>query len=252
MGNNYSVEGITSRDLERWERDGRPVMVDRQRRRRSPGGQSHTRRSVRIVRDDGYGGSGGGFQRDHSYPRRPRGESWSGWRRDAFPPSLSTRSAAGRHQADTVFVPASGARPGGGMYRHDTFRGTDTVFHGPRVFDCGSRFARGPGPVMVQQDWVDPPPRRPRPRHHSTPPPSYRGPRDDFRGHNPHFSDGHRMPHTPPFDGGHRGPYMSGGLGRGGPVGGGARGAPPPPERGPERRRIGFRDELLLEDGRAE
>ncbi|OAL37041.1 hypothetical protein AYO20_03810 [Fonsecaea nubica] len=253
MGNSYSTPAdITSRDMQRWRRDGRPVLVDQQRRRQSPGGRYHDERNLRIVRDN----SRNRFESDDT---RWWGGS-SGWHhgRDGASPPLRTggRRSTRRH-TDAGSAPAFRARPDW-RSADDMFGGAETIYHGwqggSRFFERGGRAERRRGPVVVEEeDWFGSAPQRFTTSsrgsggHRSMPQSSFRGPW--WHDAHPHdYRGGQGMPRRR-SNTHHGGAYMSGGLGRGDPMGGAWGGQ----ERAPERVRIGFRpDWPLLEDGRAD
>ncbi|KIW85710.1 hypothetical protein Z517_01102 [Fonsecaea pedrosoi CBS 271.37] len=252
MGNSYSTPAdITSRDMQRWRRDGRPVLVDQQRRRQSPGGRYRDERNLRIVRDN----SRNRFESDDT---RWWGGS-SGWhhRRDGASPPLRTGGRSTRRHTDAGSAPAFRARPDW-RSADDMFGGAETVYHGwqggSRFFERGGRAERRTGSAVVveEEDWFGSAPQRFTSSrgsggHRSMPQSSFRGPW--WHDAHPHdYRGGQGMPRRR-SNTHHGGAYMSGGLGRGDPMGGAWGGQ----ERAPERGRVGFRpDWPLLGDGRAD
>ncbi|EXJ68212.1 uncharacterized protein A1O5_08827 [Cladophialophora psammophila CBS 110553] len=230
MGNSHSSSPhITARDLERWHREGRPVMIEQTRRRRSPGGHYHDERRHRwIERDD-----------DRHRGRRSGGR---GHRRDASP-SFLFGGRAGRRANDGFF--AAGRRPG--EFYHDPMSSADR----PRGSERGPRFGVGRGPAVVEElgfHRFPPPPschRPPPPRRPPVPPPSFgfRGPWGDIPPPAPSPPPAFRSRRMPPHSDHPRagGPYMLDGLRRGDPVGGAL---------AQERAYVGFRPEYLSEDSR--
>ncbi|OCT51821.1 hypothetical protein CLCR_08996 [Cladophialophora carrionii] len=69
MGTSYSTPTIRPKDLDRWNRQGRPVLIDECRRARSPGGgRRHVETRRRYTRGDPFGGfalNGGGRRPIH-------------------------------------------------------------------------------------------------------------------------------------------------------------------------------------------
>ncbi|EXJ58806.1 hypothetical protein A1O7_06236 [Cladophialophora yegresii CBS 114405] len=55
MGTSYSTPGIRPKDLERWNRQGRPVRIDERRWARSPGGRRYVETRQRYTRGDPFG-----------------------------------------------------------------------------------------------------------------------------------------------------------------------------------------------------
>ncbi|KIW95243.1 uncharacterized protein Z519_03827 [Cladophialophora bantiana CBS 173.52] len=222
---------MTARDLERWHHEGRPVMIEQTRRRRSPGGHYHDERRHRwIERDDDRHRGGRSGTRGHH--------------RDTSP-SFLFGGRAGR-QANGGFF-AAGRRPGG--FYHDPMFGADR----PRGSERGStlRFrerSSGRGGV-----WVPPIPAATVKSSSPSSPTSSRAsalvrlprPLGRYPTACPIPSSGcsileNAFPVRPSES--RRTAHVRR-LGARRPVGG---------ARPPERTRIGFRPEYLLEDGRVD